>query len=390
MSVSKVVAASTDAAVVGLFKIAALPSNVASLQTLDPKQKLKKGPKPPYVLTNTVESDGEASLITGRGNVLAHISDLAGTIGKNLSGMNAEEKANVSQWQSYAQTHVVPAVYRNDEATTEAVLKNVENQLSQTSYIATSNVSVADVVLSSALASFAPKFEANGMTHKSTQKWFDNLTNVSDGAICAIAPAPSKGGDKNAKKKEAKNADKKKEKATKQEKKPVEPEHPPLSLIDIRVGQIVDIKAHPDADSLYVETMECGEETPRTIISGLVKFQSLEQMMNRKVLVVCNMKPVKMRGIFSEGMVLCAGNSDKSAVEPLSVPDACKPGDLVTFDGYERCPIPQMPPKKKIFEAVQPLLSVDANGNAVFDGQTSFMTPHGPVTCTKLPNATIS
>lgn len=76
--------------------------------------------------------------------------------------------------------------------------------------------------------------------------------------------------------------------------------------LDIRVGRIVDVKMHPDADSLYVEQIDLGEGEPRTVISGLAKFVPIEEMNNRLVAVVCNLKPAKMRGIESKGMVLCA------------------------------------------------------------------------------------
>lgn len=78
------------------------------------------------------------------------------------------------------------------------------------------------------------------------------------------------------------------------------------SRLDIRVGKIVEVAKHPDADSLYVEKIDLGEEKPRTIVSGLVNFIPIEEMQNRLVVVLCNLKPAKMRGIESQGMVLCA------------------------------------------------------------------------------------
>lgn len=51
-----------------------------------------------------------------------------------------------------------------------------------------------------------------------------------------------------------------------------------VSRLDIRVGVITDVKKHPDADSLYVEQIDVGEPTPRTVVSGLVKFIPLEEM----------------------------------------------------------------------------------------------------------------
>lgn len=76
--------------------------------------------------------------------------------------------------------------------------------------------------------------------------------------------------------------------------------------MDIRVGRIVEISRHPDADALYVEQIDLGEEKPRTIVSGLVNFVPIEKMQNRLVVVLCNLKPAKMRGVESHGMVLCA------------------------------------------------------------------------------------
>ncbi|KAI9583385.1 hypothetical protein GQX74_005133 [Glossina fuscipes] len=97
--------------------------------------------------------------------------------------------------------------------------------------------------------------------------------------------------------------------------------------LDLRIGKIVEVSRHPDADSLYVEKIDCGESQARTVISGLVKFVPLEEMENRLVVVLCNLKPVKMRGILSEGMVMCASSTDK--IEVLSPPENAMPGDLI-------------------------------------------------------------
>lgn len=63
---------------------------------------------------------------------------------------------------------------------------------------------------------------------------------------------------------------------------------------------------HPDADSLYVEKIDVGEPEPRTVVSGLVQFVPREQLQDRLVVLLCNLKPQKMRGVESQGMVLCA------------------------------------------------------------------------------------
>lgn len=74
-----------------------------------------------------------------------------------------------------------------------------------------------------------------------------------------------------------------------------------ISRLDLRIGRIIEVSKHPDADALYVEKMDLGEEKPRTIVSGLVNWYKLEEMQNRLVIVFCNLKPAKMRGILSEG-----------------------------------------------------------------------------------------
>jgi tRNA-binding EMAP/Myf-like protein len=59
---------------------------------------------------------------------------------------------------------------------------------------------------------------------------------------------------------------------------------------------------------LYVEQVDVGEAEPRTIVSGLVNFVPLEDMQQRKVVVLCNLKPRNMVGVKSHGMLLCASN----------------------------------------------------------------------------------
>eukprot|EP01006_Ploeotia_vitrea_P025287 TRINITY_DN58168_c0_g1_i1.p3 TRINITY_DN58168_c0_g1~~TRINITY_DN58168_c0_g1_i1.p3 ORF type:complete len:299 (-),score=54.18 TRINITY_DN58168_c0_g1_i1:1612-2508(-) len=98
---------------------------------------------------------------------------------------------------------------------------------------------------------------------------------------------------------------------------------------EIRVGKIVSVNQHPDADSLFVEQIDVGESQPRTIVSGLVKHYSADQLVNRSVLVWCNLKPAKLRGVESNGMVLCA--DDDTNVALVNVPAGAPPGALVCF-----------------------------------------------------------
>lgn len=124
-----------------------------------------------------------------------------------------------------------------------------------------------------------------------------------------------------------------------------------------------------------------GEEAPRQVISGLVKFVPVEQMQNRRVAVVCNLKPAKMRGIMSYGMVLCASNADHTVVEPLKIPEGVPNGERIVFEGYDKAPEAEINPKKKIWEKIAPHLKTDAKGTAVFKG-VPFMSSKGALTAT--------
>ncbi|KAJ3386022.1 hypothetical protein HDU84_001851 [Entophlyctis sp. JEL0112] len=72
---------------------------------------------------------------------------------------------------------------------------------------------------------------------------------------------------------------------------PAEAEASIISKLDIVVGKIISVENHPDADSLYVEQIDCGEAQPRTVVSGLRKFMTLEQMQGADVLILKNLKP---------------------------------------------------------------------------------------------------
>ncbi|KAL6939555.1 hypothetical protein ACO0RG_003397 [Hanseniaspora osmophila] len=141
---------------------------------------------------------------------------------------------------------------------------------------------------------------------------------------------------------------------------------PAVSAIDFRVGFIQKCVPHENADSLYVSTIDCGDkEGPRTVCSGLVKYFPLEAMQERYVVVVCNLKPVNMRGVKSSAMVLCGSNDDK--IEFVQPPEGSKPGDKVFFEGYsDQEPLNQLNPKKKIWEAFQPNFTTNENLEVIF------------------------
>ncbi|XP_050348866.1 aminoacyl tRNA synthase complex-interacting multifunctional protein 1 [Nymphalis io] len=155
-----------------------------------------------------------------------------------------------------------------------------------------------------------------------------------------------------------------------------------IRKLDLRIGKIVDINKHPDADSLYVEKIDCGEDNPRTVVSGLVNHVPIEEMKEKIVMVLCNLKPVKMRGVTSEAMVMCASSPDK--VEVLIPPNGAAPGDLVSCEGYPREPEAQLNPKKKIFETCAPDLKTNEEGVACYKGSPLLVPGKGSITAPTL------
>ncbi|HLE45761.1 MAG TPA: methionine--tRNA ligase [Thermoplasmata archaeon] len=74
---------------------------------------------------------------------------------------------------------------------------------------------------------------------------------------------------------------------------------------DLRVGQVVDVQDHPNADKLYVIQVDLGDET-RTLVAGMKANYTKEQMLGKRVAVLCNLEAAKLRGVQSNGMVLAA------------------------------------------------------------------------------------
>ncbi|KAG8587991.1 hypothetical protein GDO81_005844 [Engystomops pustulosus] len=169
------------------------------------------------------------------------------------------------------------------------------------------------------------------------------------------------------------------------------PEEVIPSLLDLRVGKVLSVSRHPDAETLYVETVDVGEETPRTVVSGLVKYVPSEELLGRSIVVLCNLKPQKMRGVESQGMLLCASiEGENKKVEPLDPPPECVPGERVYIEGYEYGePEAELKPKKKVFEKLQADFKISEDLFALWK-EKKFLTKVGPVTCKTLQGGGIS
>lgn len=169
----------------------------------------------------------------------------------------------------------------------------------------------------------------------------------------------------------------KREKQPKPPKPPAAPEKPlSPSLIDLRVGHILRATAHPNADSLYVSKIAVGdaagaenttththsdgkEHVVRTVCSGLNGLVPLAEMQDRRVVAVCNLKPVTMRGVKSCAMVLAASprggeDSHGGLVELVAPPEGARAGERCWFEGWkEGKPDAVLNPKRKVWEVCQ-------------------------------------
>ena len=83
-----------------------------------------------------------------------------------------------------------------------------------------------------------------------------------------------------------------------------------FAKIQFKVAEIIDVKDHPKADRLLILKLKVGEET-RQVVSGIKEYYSAEELIGKKVVIVANLKPIKLRGEESRGMILAAEKDGK-------------------------------------------------------------------------------
>ncbi len=82
--------------------------------------------------------------------------------------------------------------------------------------------------------------------------------------------------------------------------------------MDLRVAEIKSCEDIEGADKLYKLTIDVGEA--RQIVAGIKQYYTREELVGKKIIIVANLEPRKLRGIMSHGMLLAASNGDKSSV----------------------------------------------------------------------------
>jgi methionyl-tRNA synthetase len=84
--------------------------------------------------------------------------------------------------------------------------------------------------------------------------------------------------------------------------------------LDLRVGKILSVEDHPNADKLYVLEVDLGKEK-RKIVAGLKQHYKPKDLKGKLCIVFANIEPAELRGVKSEGMILASVSEDKSKVK---------------------------------------------------------------------------
>lgn len=148
---------------------------------------------------------------------------------------------------------------------------------------------------------------------------------------------------------------------------------PAIGRVDLRVGKIVEIEKHPNADRLYIEKVDFGETELRTVVSGLVEHVAIEDLKDRMCMFICNLKPASICKIQSSAMLLVAKN-ETQGLEPLIIPLGARPGDRISvLDSFNYNPDavikPAKEPQMSVWDEVRKDLIVDAQGIAKYKDQ---------------------
>jgi methionyl-tRNA synthetase len=150
------------------------------------------------------------------------------------------------------------------------------------------------------------------------------------------------------------------------------------SRMALRVGKITAVERHPKADKLYIETVDLGGEI-RQIVSGLVPYYREDELKDRNVILVTNLKAARLRGVESRGMLLAAEEGE--TVEVLFA-DHAQPGDAVLLAGDPAEGYPRELPEIDIEEFAS--IPITVRGRRVQVEDTGLVCRNVPIETTKV------
>lgn len=98
--------------------------------------------------------------------------------------------------------------------------------------------------------------------------------------------------------------------------------------IELRTARVLDVEPVANANKLYKLSLDLGYER-RTIVSGIREFYKPDELVGKNIVVICNLKPAKLRGVVSNGMLLAAESPDGSELALLTLDQDIAPGSRV-------------------------------------------------------------
>ncbi len=103
----------------------------------------------------------------------------------------------------------------------------------------------------------------------------------------------------------------------------------------LKVSKIVEVEKHPNGDKLYILKLDCGEPEPRQIVSSIVPYYTIDELMGRNIVLVSNLKPANFRGVKSYGMLLAASAADDTTHSTCELiwADDIAPGTVLKYEG---------------------------------------------------------
>lgn len=245
-------------------------------------------------------------------------------------------------------------------------------------------------------------------------KYLDSITTLDKLELKAPVKAKPEAKPKAPKQQQNKMPAKAKQPAPKQKKQESKPQKRPVSLSltpgggmtaelkaialrhDFRIAKILECEKHPNADSMWLEKVEMGDNKPRQVISGLVNYVPLNKMIGAVIVAFANLKPANLRKIKSEAMVFCAKDTEQNKVEFMKPPEGAIPGERIWLEGMKSefensTPDKSINCKKKkaIWHKLMPHLRTNENLEMTLAG-VRFLCSAGPIVCESIPNGPIS
>lgn len=153
-----------------------------------------------------------------------------------------------------------------------------------------------------------------------------------------------------------------------------------FSQMDLRVGKIIEVKPHPNSERHYLEKVDIGKGEELDMVMEHTPFFSEEELLDRKVVVLCNLKMVKVVRTRSTGMILLMAN-DKGTVELLDPSPEAEVGERVYASGEEvQEPVTPIQMKKnKVWDTLYKDIKTNNKCEVMYQDRYPVRSRAGPV-----------